>query len=56
MQSGPKRSRNTIPMTLKVPKRCLMRPDMERGADGIRFKTVLNSTEGRDFSYNELVS
>ena len=28
---------------------------LERGADGIRFKTVMNSTEGRDISYNELV-
>ena len=43
-------------MTLKVPKRCLMRLGWPRGADGIRFKTVLNSSEGRDISYQELVS
>ena len=29
---------------------------LPRGADGIRFKTVLNSSEGRDISYQELVS
>ena len=29
---------------------------LERGADGIRFKTVLNSGAGRDISYHELVA
>ena len=29
---------------------------LPRGADGIRFKTVLNNREGRDISYNELAS